>query len=543
MAVKRYDFNEDDYQYFIRIFPGAKGLAWQSDEGENRRYVKMDIEPPPEDVVNLLGKDLDLCLMRLRSHEKEGPTGSAPAPRISKKNSDKKGNEKNAVPEKPVESASEQKNDSPAVTDTQEKEGLPDGASKKSSDKKKRGKNAVPEKPVESVSEQKSDSPAVTDTQKKEGLPDGASKKSSDKKKRGKNAVPEKPVESVSEQKSDSSAVTDTQEKEGLPDGASKKSSDKKKRGKNAAPEKPVKSVSEQKSDSSAVTDTQEKEGLPDGASAPVTGTSKGRSGKKRRRKKAVAEKPVTSVSDQKNGSQAVTETKSSGGKPADQNASPKKGDIARLFFLILLVGLIALAFFYRFPDNFGSEPGKMPPETAEKIEPATESPGAEANDPEGSQKPDDLLGKCRAYEEKGCRVECEDGNAMDCYRDVLRRFPANVAARNGIRAIEQHYVQQVEAALNQKNGAAFRRGLKILEDINPESPDVQRLKPRVADFGKSSAARPAGGNVAAKQAAAPGKIPDSGRKTAENKPQKTTPPRFDTEALIQESLGAGFNQ
>lgn len=86
MAQKRYYLSDNDYDYFIRVFPKARSLAWfQTKESDTGIcwYADIDFENIPESDKQLLGDEYEICLERLeRSVRTEPPvlsdTGTPP---------------------------------------------------------------------------------------------------------------------------------------------------------------------------------------------------------------------------------------------------------------------------------------------------------------------------------------------------------------------------------------------------------------------------------------------------------------------------------
>jgi len=82
MALKRYYLSEDQYDYFIRLFRGAKQLSWFQLEKKDTYTcwcADIDFENIPEKDRQKLGEEYDACLERLkREVQTEPPVSSLP---------------------------------------------------------------------------------------------------------------------------------------------------------------------------------------------------------------------------------------------------------------------------------------------------------------------------------------------------------------------------------------------------------------------------------------------------------------------------------
>jgi hypothetical protein len=167
------------------------------------------------------------------------------------------------------------------------------------------------------------------------------------------------------------------------------------------------------------------------------------------------------------------------------------------------------------------------------------------------------LLDRCRRFLQDGELTTGEAGNALDCYREVLRQVPDNMEARSGLRRIEQHFIGRAETALKRGEPGEARQFLAILDRVNPDSAHLARLwaslerlqdrlatpsvPPESAIFTDVPETSPQALEVPAEEppsgdASAPS--PTAAKRSA--KPEKPNG-GFDSDTLIRESLGTGF--
>lgn len=250
---------------------------------------------------------------------------------------------------------------------------------------------------------------------------------------------------------------------------------------------------------------------------------------------------------------------------------------IVRPFLLLLLilvmVGGATVFLVSRDPEPSADTPrGSAPaPPDASRAEPIGESVGAKTPSLRGDIIA--MLDRCRRFLQDGELTNGEAGNALDCYREVLRHVPDNMEARSGLRRIEQHFIGRAEAALKRGDPGEARRFLAILDRVNPDSAhlarlwaSLERLQDRMAaplvppesailtDVPKTPSEAPAppeespsGDASAPSAAAAPGSLqpessqPEKPPSDARSGQKKGPTVGFDTDTLIRESLGTGF--
>ncbi|QTA85958.1 tetratricopeptide repeat protein [Desulfonema magnum] len=86
MGKQRYYLTENDHSYLIRVFPNAKKLSWfQVEENGSELYCHIDIdfENISKTDKEILGKDCDSCLEKLKQYVQSAPPGSvSPSPKI-----------------------------------------------------------------------------------------------------------------------------------------------------------------------------------------------------------------------------------------------------------------------------------------------------------------------------------------------------------------------------------------------------------------------------------------------------------------------------
>ncbi len=65
------------------------------------------------------------------------------------------------------------------------------------------------------------------------------------------------------------------------------------------------------------------------------------------------------------------------------------------------------------------------------------------------------------------------EGNALDCYKDVLKKEPSNEKALTGFKKIENYYVSLIERTLRCQKGDTAKKYIAILQQINPKHPQL----------------------------------------------------------------------
>lgn len=235
------------------------------------------------------------------------------------------------------------------------------------------------------------------------------------------------------------------------------------------------------------------------------------------------------------------------------------------LFLLILAaVGGGTVLFFSRNPVVPTEEAGGIADPSAEPASeralPVPEPEPTVAAPPEEHVLEGDIIGlldRCRRFLAEGDLTTGEAGNALDCYRRVLKRVPDNMEALAGIRRIEQHFIGRAERALNRGDTAAAREFLAALDRVNSDSPHLVRLRegldrleirraaPELSPEPASTPSRPAPASVPEDAAPPPSSRPADRVAFPDETPPEPAPsagtPSLDTDALIRESLGTGF--
>ncbi|MCP4352220.1 MAG: hypothetical protein GY795_42720 [Desulfobacterales bacterium] len=79
MAKQRYYFTDNDYEFFIRIFPTVEKLSWFHSEQNGSGiywYTDIDFENISKTDIKKLGDDYDVFLQRLKQQAKTAPPAS-----------------------------------------------------------------------------------------------------------------------------------------------------------------------------------------------------------------------------------------------------------------------------------------------------------------------------------------------------------------------------------------------------------------------------------------------------------------------------------
>lgn len=98
-------------------------------------------------------------------------------------------------------------------------------------------------------------------------------------------------------------------------------------------------------------------------------------------------------------------------------------------------------------------------------------------------QQVERMLAGCHRHFRAGRIVSGRGGNALDCYGDVLTLDPGNPEAYKGLDDIVAHYTGKADEALNRGDPAAAGRAIAQVEEIVPESPDLEDLRRRLEDL------------------------------------------------------------
>ncbi|OAD23012.1 peptidase C14, caspase catalytic subunit p20 [Candidatus Thiomargarita nelsonii] len=83
------------------------------------------------------------------------------------------------------------------------------------------------------------------------------------------------------------------------------------------------------------------------------------------------------------------------------------------------------------------------------------------------------LLRMCERHYKAGRLISGQAGNALACYKEVLKKDPMNVKAVAGIEKIEARYVSWIRRALDRGQTDLAKRYLASLRLVNPDSPHI----------------------------------------------------------------------
>ena len=98
------------------------------------------------------------------------------------------------------------------------------------------------------------------------------------------------------------------------------------------------------------------------------------------------------------------------------------------------------------------------------------------------------MLHECRAHFRAGRISTGRVGNALECYGRVLDEDPGNPDALEGIDEIVAHYSNKAVAALDRGDPIDAEREIERVEEIVPESPDVEALRRRLEELNRDIA-------------------------------------------------------
>jgi hypothetical protein len=91
------------------------------------------------------------------------------------------------------------------------------------------------------------------------------------------------------------------------------------------------------------------------------------------------------------------------------------------------------------------------------------------------------LLRECKKRYEDKRLAPGKDGTALACYQEVLTKSPNNPEAKDGLKQLETTYQMLVEQALKHRNPNDAHTYLQQLEEVNPTSAELPKLKQRLA--------------------------------------------------------------
>lgn len=247
---------------------------------------------------------------------------------------------------------------------------------------------------------------------------------------------------------------------------------------------------------------------------------------------------------------------------PLDGETSPKAPLVRPfllLIFILVVVGAGVVWFFSSDPETepaVAVRPDPSSPASVPEERPAAGSSQEETQFLQGEII--QMLNRCRQFLKDGNLTTGEAGNALDCYRKILERVPDNVEALTGLRRIEQHYIGRAEFAIKRGRLQEAHGLLATLAEVNPRSPHLSRLRQKLktqetADTGitgipeqamETRASPPPPPSRASAPSASmstdPAAAPSSAPGDRVPAPTNDDPP-MNTETLIQESLGTGF--
>ncbi len=95
------------------------------------------------------------------------------------------------------------------------------------------------------------------------------------------------------------------------------------------------------------------------------------------------------------------------------------------------------------------------------------------------------LLDQCKKHIKANRFTTGEKGTALECYYEVLRQSPGNPDAMAGLQKMEDQYVRWTKKALRRRNLKKVRQYLEGLDKVNPDSPDLVKLKQKMAKLKK----------------------------------------------------------
>jgi len=96
---------------------------------------------------------------------------------------------------------------------------------------------------------------------------------------------------------------------------------------------------------------------------------------------------------------------------------------------------------------------------------------------------PTSLLQKCQAHLNADHLTTGGNGNALDCYKNVLKKYPSNVKALAGLEKIEARYVTWIESFLERELRNKAEQYLEKLRKVNPQSPKLVELEIQLFQF------------------------------------------------------------
>ncbi len=200
------------------------------------------------------------------------------------------------------------------------------------------------------------------------------------------------------------------------------------------------------------------------------------------------------------------------------------------------------------FPSPMKSPPSRdnSPTEDAGRADPAPEAspPSSQAANPDkpGENKNkvvQTLLQKCEQHFAAMRLLYGREGNARQCYREVLKLEPDNFQAHSGLRGIRERYEYWLEQALQNGEQQKARRYLKGFQLIAPDSPKLVEFQRRVENLTPPPPAAPRRGPRATPRPVEPSPRTAPPSRRAETHPPPEGCPHCNCEELLgQLSLG-----
>lgn len=98
----------------------------------------------------------------------------------------------------------------------------------------------------------------------------------------------------------------------------------------------------------------------------------------------------------------------------------------------------------------------------------------------------DALLKTCADHFAAKRLTSGKQGTAFDCYQQVLKQDPDNVAAKKGLQSIEETYIHWVNSALANNNVQRAQLFLQKLQQVNPKSSALSTLQQQLTTLKQS---------------------------------------------------------
>lgn len=101
------------------------------------------------------------------------------------------------------------------------------------------------------------------------------------------------------------------------------------------------------------------------------------------------------------------------------------------------------------------------------------------------------LLQACEQHFQANRLTNGRGGTALECYEQVLQYEPTNSIALDGLKRIEEQYVEWAQKALQQGKKDKAQQYLASLREVNPESPSLFLLEEQVSSSFSTSTLMP----------------------------------------------------